>query len=130
MRILISGSRGWNDPNPIGKVLDAFQRDALKNGDEVVVIHGGARGADSIAHSEAVKRGIRVIVEKADWDRNGKAAGPIRNQLMLDKHDPHVLYAFRSHGRSTGTDDMVRRAQKKGVLTYVVKATYDTEEAS
>ena len=127
MRILICGSRNWNDPQPIAEILDDHIG-LLQEGQGLVLIHGGARGADSVAHAEAQRRQIPTITEKADWTRYGKGAGPVRNQLMLDKHAPDAVYAFRSTGRSTGTDDMIKRAKKAGVPTYVISTTYQMSE--
>jgi hypothetical protein len=51
------------------------------------IIHGAARGADRMADSWANAHGIEVVVCPA-WDRQGKAAGPIRNDEMLVRHRP------------------------------------------
>jgi hypothetical protein len=48
----------------------------------------------------------------ADWDANGKAAGPLRNQRMLEAFNPDMVLAFPG-GR--GTADMVRKAKRRGV---------------
>lgn len=115
------GSRGWKDTASIGQILDELLS-MLPEKEQLVLIHGGCpSGADKIAHDEASKRQITTIVEKADWNRHGKAAGPIRNQLMLDEHKPDVTYAFRSGGKSSGTDDMVKRSKKAEVPTYIIQ---------
>jgi hypothetical protein len=53
----------------------------------------------------------------ADWNTHGRAAGPIRNQRMLDEVKPELVVAFPG-GR--GTADMVRRAREAGVNVYLV----------
>ena len=73
------------------------------------VIHGGATGADSLASEWAEAGGVVVEVYPADWRSHGRAAGPIRNQEMLEKAGPAFLVAFPG-GR--GTADMIRRAKK------------------
>lgn len=55
---------------------------------------------------------VPVRVFKADWDKHGKAAGPIRNQQMLDEGKPDLVLAFAG---GKGTDDMCRRARAAGV---------------
>jgi hypothetical protein len=79
-----------------------------------LVIAGGARGADTLAVQEARARKppIPVRVYPADWRRHGKAAGPIRNQQMLDEGAPDLVLAFPGGG---GTADMVRRARRAGL---------------
>jgi hypothetical protein len=77
-----------------------------------VIIHGAAPGADSIARLAAEDLGLRTEAHPADWARYGRrAAGPIRNQEMLDSGIDLVI-AFPG-GR--GTADMVRRARKAGI---------------
>ncbi len=44
---------------------------------------GGARGADRLARVWAQLGGIEVETHPAQWERDGKAAGPIRNRAML-----------------------------------------------
>lgn len=55
--------------------------------------------------------GLAVEVHPADWGRYGKAAGPIRNQEMLESGIDLVIAL--PGGR--GTADMVRRAEGAGV---------------
>lgn len=49
-----------------------------------LVIHGGARGADSEGGKWAEARGIPVTVVNAEWGRYGKGAGMRRNRKMVD----------------------------------------------
>lgn len=113
--VLICGSRGWQDRAPIEALLDEL-------GTDVRIIHGGARGADLLAGAVALERGIDVISVEADWHRHGRAAGPIRNQSMLDLHHPVAVYAFRCIGKSNGTDDMCARARRAGIPTEVINS--------
>lgn len=120
MRVLICGSRGWSDPAPINALLAGLDVLAEGAGEKLVVIHGDAPGADRLAKKLAHQWGAEVIDEPADWERYGKAAGPVRNQKMLDEHEPDLVYAFRAEGKSNGTDDMVTKAKAAGLPTYVV----------
>lgn len=76
------------------------------------VVHGAARGADSMADEWARDFALEVAAVAADWQTHGRAAGPIRNQKMLDEHKPNLVIAFPG-GR--GTADMVDRARKAGI---------------
>lgn len=117
MRVLICGSRTWDDPLPISWVIRA-----LKGGSRPsVIISGGARGADTLAARSARRQGVELVEFPANWDTHGKAAGPIRNQQMLDEGRPDVVWAFTDDiVNSKGTADMVRRARKAGIPVYVV----------
>lgn len=128
MRVLICGSRGWKDPRPIDTILAGC--DVISEGanEKLVVIHGGARGADTLAETLAKGWRAEVIREDADWKKYGVAAGAIRNKKMLDDHQPDAVYAFRSYGKSNGTDDMVTQARKRGVPTYVISGDESGDE--
>lgn len=81
------------------------------------LVSGGARGADSLAEHWANQKGIPTKIYKADWERDGKAAGPIRNELMLRAGKPDLVVSFPG---GAGTADMVRRAQKANIPVYPI----------
>jgi hypothetical protein len=110
MRVLVCGGRDYCDSSRVWGELDVLHRQAKH--DCMVVIQGGAHGADQIAREWCVSREVRYENYAADWTTHGKAAGPIRNQRMIDKGHPDLVLAFPG-GR--GTADMVRRAKAAGV---------------
>lgn len=121
MRVLVCGSRTFDDGGVVASVLYGL---VAKHG-PITVIEGGAPGADTHAGAWAELRGAQHEHYPADWDRHGKAAGPIRNQQMLDEGKPDVVWAFvdKPLVDSRGTHDMVQRAKRAGLPTYVVEAT-------
>ena len=106
MRILVCGGRSLVDSPSVYSIL----ADHIHPWD--TVISGGARGADTIAAGFAQGLGCEVIIFKPDWKKYGKAAGPIRNQRMLDEGRPDLVLAFPG---GTGTADMVRRVRAAGI---------------
>lgn len=109
MRIIVCGGRYYSNKDRVFETLDALQ-DRVGSFE---LMHGGARGADALAHDWWWDRGLGPCEPMpADWETHGRAAGPIRNQLMLDEHKPDLVIAFAG-GR--GTADMVRRAEAAGV---------------
>lgn len=80
---------------------------------------GEARGADRLAAEAARRLGIpshRILRFPAKWGKYGKAAGPIRNQQMLDEGKPTLVLAYHNDlENSKGTKDMVSRAEAAGV---------------
>ena len=113
MRILICGDRDWSDRAAIDQVLLDLK--------PTLVIEGDARGADRMAGEAADALGIEKLVFPANWDKYKRAAGPIRNQQMLDEGHPDLVIAFHDNlAESKGTRDMVRRSMKAGlaVLLY------------
>lgn len=115
MKVLVCGSRHWCE---IGEGEIARQ---IALSGATVIIEGGARGADRIARLVAEKLGLEVVTFDADWEKHGKAAGPIRNQQMLDEGKPDLVLAFPLRG-SIGTYDMIRRARRAGVRVEVFGA--------
>ena len=83
-----------------------------------MIVWGGARGVDTMANQWAKANGIRRRVIRADWDRYGKAAGPIRNGVMVRASD--MVVAFWD-GKSSGTGDMIRQSKSAGLRVVVVK---------
>lgn len=90
-----------------------LQAEFVASGNSIIVIQGGATGADEHARTWCYVAGVQCITCLALWEKHGKAAGPIRNQKMLDDFQPELVLAFAG-GR--GTADMVRRAKAAGVL--------------
>lgn len=117
MNVLFCGSRNWDSHAEIAAIMNLLPVD-------VTIIHGAARGADMIAHIEAMRRDFSVWEFPADWEKHGKAAGHIRNQQMLDEGEPQMVFAFRKRGDSRGTDDMCRRARAAGLPVVVVTEAY------
>ena len=76
MRILVCGSREWKDVDAVRRCLSRYYGNHT-------LIHGAARGADTIAADVARSLGWEVIPYPADWRRFGRAAGPRRNAEML-----------------------------------------------
>lgn len=110
MRVLVCGGRDYGNITRVAQELDALHREIPH--DCMRVIQGGATGADQLARAWCAHRHVEYENYAADWKAHGKAAGPIRNQRMLDHGKPDLVIAFPG-GR--GTADMVRRAKAAGV---------------
>ena len=108
MRVIICGGRHYNDARRAFAALDEI---AVAWPRSATVLHGAAPGADMIASDWARSRGFNVVAFPADWKRQGRAAGILRNIDML-KSGADLVVAFPG-GR--GTADMVSRARSAGV---------------
>ena len=119
MRVLVCGSRTWTDVGLLESTLDNLNGSILNYAEPGIdeVIEGCARGADRLAETWATKRGIPIRHTPAQWASRGRAAGPERNQRMLEQH-PDLVVAFDLG--TPGTGDMVSRAVKAGVRVQVV----------
>lgn len=115
-RILITGSRHHTNYNLIKDTLERVVK--FYGAPEVTVVHGAAPGADTLAAKAAFELGYNVESYPADWSI-GKAAGPLRNQKMVNT-GANVCIAFPEEG-SRGTYDCTRRASNAGIPLIVVK---------
>ena len=112
VRVLVCGGRNYNDRERLNDELDAL--DKLHG--PLFVLQGGATGADRMAMGWCARwlpdapRPCQTFF--AEWSKYGRAAGPMRNQRMIDEGRPDLVLAFPG-GR--GTADMVRRAKLAGV---------------
>lgn len=119
--MLICGDRNWTDSNPIRGFLETL--DPSKD----TIIHGAARGADSIAGDEAKAMGFKVLAFPANWRKFGTGAGPVRNREMIAKGYPDTVVAFHDDiNQSKGTADMLELARKIKLPTMLV--THDEVE--
>lgn len=107
MKVIIAGGRAYKFTPSDLHFLDGFHKAVTIE----EVVSGGAGGADREGERWAINRGIPIKLFMADWENEGKAAGPIRNQKMVDYAD--VLIAFPG-GR--GTSDIINRAQIKPTM--------------
>ena len=108
MRVLVCGGRDFNNVAFIWSKLDQLHAETPFT----ALIQGGQTGADEIA-SEWVKTKPEITPYscKADWDRYGRAAGPMRNMRMLEFR-PHLVVAFPGNRRTT---DMKKRARAANI---------------
>lgn len=80
------------------------------------VVSGGCSGADRFGEDAARHYKLEIKRFPADWNKHGKAAGPLRNEEMAKYADVCILFPGGS-----GTADMKRRAIAHGlkVVEYV-----------
>jgi hypothetical protein len=111
MKVLVCGGRDIADEGLVFNTLDKVSSSvSLTMGQNIsLLIHGGARGADSIAEKWAQNRGVETRRYPADWGRYGRQAGPIRNREMLMDGKPDLVVAFPG---GKGTHNMESQAER------------------
>jgi hypothetical protein len=115
-RILVTGSRNWDDEHAIEKVLhNAFITAGSRM--DTVLVHGGARGADTIAAALWSRQGLPTDEFPAQWNLYGKTAGYLRNREMV-LSGPSACFAF-IRDNSPGTSSCIELARHFGIPTYV-----------
>lgn len=112
MRALVCGGRDYADK----EFLFSSLTHCKKWWNLTTIIHGGAKGADSLAGDWAEQEKLNIIVIKANWDLYGKSAGMIRNKQMLELK-PNVVIAFDG---GAGTENMITISRKAGVPVLIL----------
>lgn len=79
------------------------------------IISGGAKGADSLGASFAREAFIPLVEHLPDWDKHGKSAGFIRNELIIKDAD-EILAFWDGVSRGTAHSLRLAKAQKKPTL--------------
>ena len=102
-RVVVSGSRDYCDYEEAKKYID-FCISGIRSEYTIVFVSGGCRGADSLGEYYAKENGFDVEVYKAEWDKYGNRAGPLRNSVMAEKGDYFICFW---DGKSKGTKNML-----------------------
>ncbi len=117
MKVLVCGGRDYSDRQRVFHTLDLLHKQTLVT----MLIHGWARGADSLAMCWAFERKVPCLSVPANWPLYQKRAGPTRNAEMLT-YGPDLVVAFRG---GSGTKNMRKQAQKAGVRVIDVSVVED-----
>jgi len=112
---IVCGGRDYNDKDYAFCFLNENLPECL------VLIEGGATGADRLGRLWAQSRGIHVATVNAQWGRYGKAAGPYRNVAML-RLRPDVVVAFPG---GNGTNHMRDAARRDGIQLIIASGVQD-----
>lgn len=116
-RILVCGGRNYHNLETVFMFLDGLANNQIPEPISCIIT-GMAQGADSIALTYAYKRNIHAEKFPAFWKRDGRKAGPIRNQQMIDEGKPDYVVAFPG---GIGTLDMITRAKIHNIKVIEVK---------
>jgi hypothetical protein len=113
LRVLVCGSRYYTN---YPKVLEQIRRL-----NATLVIAGACRGADLLAVKAAKACSIPYVEFPADWQKFGKAAGPIRNVRMLKEGKPDFILVFHPDiASSKGSKHMLSIVKKARVPFLIV----------
>ena len=116
---LVVGSRTFADYEFLKIKLDEL----LKNQPKVVIVSGGAKGADALSEQYAKERSYPLITFPAKWDELGKRAGYIRNREM---HEFIAHFSKRGcvafwDGKSKGTQHNFDLAKEHNTTLKVIR---------
>ena len=113
MRVAVVGSRFFTEYDYVKSCLDGINdRNKI-----TVIISGGARGADSLGERYARENGIEFVLFAADWNKHGKAAGPIRNKQLIEEGKPEMVVAFKP---GKGTMNTIGHAERNNIEVVIL----------
>jgi hypothetical protein len=124
-RLLVTGGRGYAGRDNVFRSLDMLAESEVQTLNKSLLVITGAAcfkgkpleltGADRWAWEWALTREHPCLLVPARWSKLGDAAGPERNQRMIDDYHPTNVVAFPG---GAGTADMVQRARKQGIIVW------------
>ena len=116
-RIVIAGCRNYNNYDEAKQYIDFCLSD-IRKANDIVIVSGGASGADTIGERYAEENGFKVEKYPADWKNYGRSAGPRRNKLMAEVSDYVICFWDE---KSKGTKSMIDYARKCGKPVKIKK---------
>lgn len=121
-KVIIAGSRGFSNYKLLKEKCNEYLREKRKEYN-IIIISGGARGADTLGEKYAQDEGFSLEVFPANWNKFGKSAGFIRNEQMAEIADALIVFW---DGKSHGTKHMIEIMENKKLLVRVVN--YETSD--
>lgn len=111
---IITGGRTYSNRSHLFKILKALRVNKI--------INGGCSGADELSTDFAIEHKLEFEIEKADWKKYGRSAGPKRNKKMLIEHPDAVVVAFKG---GDGTENCINQALRMERLVIRVEEPED-----
>ncbi len=104
IKIIVTGGRNFSDYNRVKNILIKLN--------PTEIIQGGCSGADALALKFAIENKIPYITYSANWNSEGRAAGPIRNKKMCIENQDATLVIFPG---GIGTSNCMKIAMALGM---------------
>lgn len=113
IKLAIVGSRNFTNYKIFKQiVLNTIEDFKLKypNFDysDITIVSGGADGTDLMAERFAEENNYELTVFEADWNKYGKAAGPIRNTKIVNECTHLIAFPSKT---GSGTQDSIKKAK-------------------
>lgn len=118
MKVIIAGGRNIKGENLLYEALKTFPYKITE------VVCGMASGVDTLGKEYAEENGILISEFPANWEKHGKAAGPIRNKQMAEYGDVLLLIW---DGKSSGSANMAKQMEmvEKPSVKYLITDLYE-----
>ena len=107
-RVVIAGCRNYTNYDEAKAYIDhCLSR--MREENTIIIVSGGASGADAIGERYANENGFEIERYPADWKTYGRSAGPRRNKQMAEVSDYVICFWDE---KSRGTKSMIAYAKK------------------
>lgn len=120
MKCIVAGSRWFTNYEFVESKLESLFSNIDWHTNPIEIVSGTCRGVDRLGERFAEERGWHYVRFPADWDKHGKAAGPIRNEEMAKYADTCVV--FTGDG-DRGSASMIDMAKKHNLSLRIIKFT-------
>lgn len=116
MKLIIAGHRDWHF-FAFYNVLEMLGIEAWKISE---IVSGEAKGIDRCAETFSYDLHCKFTEFPADWDKHGRAAGPIRNKEMAEYGDALLVIWDGDLTRNSGSRNMRELMLRAGKPVYDV----------
>ena len=118
-RVVIAGCRDYNNYDEAKGFID-YCLSRIRKENEIIIVSGGARGADALGERYAKENGFKTELYPAHWEKYGKSAGPKRNEQMAKITDFVICFWDK---KSLGTKSMIGFAKEynKPIRIKIIK---------
>lgn len=109
-KVIVAGCRNYCNYKEAQKYIDLCISNIRKEY-TIVIVSGGATGADSLGERYALNNGLKIERYPADWEKYGRSAGPKRNKEMVEICDYVICFWDK---KSNGTKSLIQYAKQFG----------------
>ena len=101
MKLLITGSRKFDNYGTLKSAIEELEN---RYGQKItMLLHGGAKGADTLAQQWAKENNIQTLVIKPDYENHEPKVAPLIRNKELVKLADLTLAFYSSQERKGGT---------------------------
>lgn len=118
-KVIIAGSREFDNYDMLKEKCDKILSRKVNEGEEIVIVSGAAKGADTLGEKYAEEKGYKIERYPANWDKYGKRAGYLRNKKMAEVSNACIVF-LSSKAENKGSKMMISIATEEKLLIRVI----------